>query len=131
MHNLPSAADLVESVAEWLEGPLAATLTGAERFNVRVAANSLRIVERELRAGPVHHAADRVAFAALAPDLADEASDEKRVAALAGEVRSGALDSRTPQVLAVLHAYAVRKLQITNPRYLSAQDAPAASSGGS
>ena len=58
-------------------------------------------------------------------------TDEQRVGALAGEVRSGALDAHTPQVLAVLHAYAVRKLQITNPRYRSAQDAPAASGGGS
>ncbi|MDX6742746.1 DUF6285 domain-containing protein [Actinocorallia sp. A-T 12471] len=67
MQNIPSTPGLVQAVAEWLEGPALAALDGADRFHARVAANVLRSVERELRAGPSHHDLDRAAFTALLP----------------------------------------------------------------
>lgn len=122
MQHLPEAPDLVDAVAEWLEGALPSTLSGADRFNARVAVNALRIVERELRAGPTHHDRDRHAFAALV----GPAPDGELVEALAHQVRAGELDDRVPELLAVLHAYTVRRLQVDNPRYLAAADREAA-----
>lgn len=123
MQTLPNTPDLVEAVAEWIEGPLATSLTGAERFNARVAANVLRMVERELRAGATHHDEDRTALAEfLTPGTAPE-SDDALVAAVAVRVRAGDLDERRPELLTALHGYTVRKLQVGNPRYLTSEDA--------
>ena len=55
---MTSAEDLVDAVAGWLEG-LVPSLTGRDAFQARVAANALRIAERELATGtaPVDRAA--------------------------------------------------------------------------
>lgn len=122
MNNVPNASELVEAVAEWIETALPVSLTGAERFNARVAANTLRIVERELRAGPAHHDPDRAAFVAFLGDVAPLAPDADLVSELVRRLRAGELDARSDELLPLLHAYAVRKLTIGNPRYLSAVD---------
>lgn len=123
MPNVPSAAELVEAVAEWIETALSPSLTGSDRFHARVAVNTLRIVERELRAGPAHHQSDHLAFAAFLgrADLPADAEDEL-TAELVRRLRAGELDDRTAELLPVLHRYAVRKLAVGNPRYLSAAD---------
>lgn len=123
MQSLPTTPDLVEAVAEWIEGPLASGLAGAERFNARVAANVLRTVERELRAGASHHDQDRAALSQFLPPGTRMDSDDALVAAVADRVRQGDLDDRRSELLSVLHGYTVRKLQLGNPRYLASEDA--------
>jgi hypothetical protein len=122
MQTLPNAPDLVEAVAEWIEGPLSTALTGSERFNARVAANVLRTVERELRAGAAHHDQDRVALSEFLSPGTEVESDDALVAAIAARVRAGDLDARRPELLTALHGYTVRKLQVGNPRYLASED---------
>jgi len=121
MQYLPTAAELVEAVAEWVEGPASAALTGAERFNARVAANVLRSVERELRAGSSHHDEDRSALQAFVPSEND-LGDAELLAELKARIASGQLTSSTSGLLDVLHAYTVRKLMVTNPKYLDPTD---------
>ena len=50
-HDRPTAAELIESVREWLERDVAPSVDGRLSFHTRVAMNSLDIVLRELAAG--------------------------------------------------------------------------------
>lgn len=120
MQNRPDAPDLVAAVAEWLEQHAGPALTGGgathTAFHARVAANALRIVERELRAGEDHHAADRRALAGFLNETAGDDRDMLR--RLASRIRSGELDDKTDDLVGVLTPLARRKLLIANPRYL-------------
>jgi len=49
-HDVPSAAQLVESVREWLQRDVLASTEGRLQYHARVAINVLSIVERELAA---------------------------------------------------------------------------------
>ncbi len=106
LHGRPTAAELVAAVAEFLEGEVRANTTGAVGFHALVAANALRIVERELRADT---AADpEAALATLGFD--DEA-------ALAAAIRTGDLDGRPEEVQACLRALVGHRLAIAHPGY--------------
>ncbi len=48
LHGRPTAAELVAAVAEFLEADVREATGGQVNFHARVAANALRIVEREL-----------------------------------------------------------------------------------
>ena len=81
LHGRPTAAELVAAVAEFLEGDVRQATSGQVNFHARVAANALRIVERELL-----DAGDSDVRAALAGlGFADEAG-------LAAAIRAGELD---------------------------------------
>jgi len=101
IHGRPTAAELVAAVAEFLEGDVREATSGAVNFHARVAANALRIVERELL--------DNTA----APDLLgfpDEAT-------LAAAIRRGDLDERAAEVLPVLRELVSHRLAVAHPGY--------------
>ena len=102
----PTAAELVAAVAEFLDGEVRPATTGAVNFHTLVAANALRIVERELRdsggEGPL------AALAALG--YADED-------ALAAAIRAGELDGRDTDVMNCLRALVRHRLAIAHPGY--------------
>ncbi|MFC9994202.1 DUF6285 domain-containing protein [Nocardia sp. NPDC127526] len=52
MQNRPSAAELLEALAELLEGTLMPALPPALQHRARVGANLARIVQREIEFGP-------------------------------------------------------------------------------
>ncbi|MFN3257581.1 MAG: DUF6285 domain-containing protein [Ilumatobacter sp.] len=110
-HDVPSAAQLVEAVREWLERDVAAATDGRLRFHTRVAVNMLAMVERELELGPSQAVAhgDRLAVLEMADD-----------AALATAIRAGDLDDRLDEVRALLRAAVEDKLRVANPKYLDA-----------
>ena len=97
----PTAAELVAAVAEFLEGDVRANTSGAVNFHALVAANALRIVERELldESDP--------------PDLLGYPDE----AALAAAIRAGELDSRGDDVLRCLRAVVAHRLAISHPGY--------------
>lgn len=107
----PTAAELVAAVAEFLDtafvdregGP---GTDGQVRFHARVAANALRIVEREL--GDTSSGAATQALADLA--FADEA-------ALAAAIRAGEFDERPDALTACLYALVRHRLAIDHPGY--------------
>lgn len=107
-HDAPSAAQLVEAVRELLEGDVLAATSGRVRFHVRVAANVLAIVQRELEQGPALAEAHAARLAALGV-----ASD----AELAAAIRSGALDDRWDEVVAAVRATVADKLSVAHPGY--------------
>jgi hypothetical protein len=104
--NRPTAAELIAAVAEFLESDVRANTTGAVNFHALVAANALRIVERELLddspGGPVEALHDL--------GYPDEA-------ALAAAIRAGALDGSHAEVLACLRAVVGHRLAISHPGY--------------
>lgn len=109
LHDAPSAAQLVESVREWLERDVMPGTTGRLQFHARVAANVLAMVERELALGEQQAAAhaDRLARLGCADD-----------AELAGRIRRGELDDRLDEVRRLVWESVRDKLAVANPRYL-------------
>ena len=105
-HGRPTAAELVAAVAEFLETDVRESTAGQVNFHARVAANALRIVERELLAD----SADEVADA-----LARVGSDDE--AQLAAAIRAGELDGHGDQVQSALRALVGRRLSVAHPGY--------------
>jgi aminoglycoside phosphotransferase (APT) family kinase protein len=113
LHGRPTAAELVGAVADFLDtdvrdatrhaGPGAA---GQVNFHARVAANALRMVQRELTAT----GADRVAEALATLGVADEAQ-------LAAAIRRGELDGPADDVTACLTALVRHRLTVAHPGY--------------
>jgi hypothetical protein len=105
-HGRPVAAELVAAVAEFLETDVREATTGQVNFHARVAANALRIVERELL-----DQGEAECSAALARlGFADED-------ALAGAIRAGELDGRADEVLACLRTVVRHRLAVAHPGY--------------
>lgn len=105
-YGRPLAAELVAAVAEFLESDVRAATEGQVNFHARVAANALRIVERELL--DESEAESRAALAGLG--FADEEQ-------LAAAIRAGALDERADQVTACLRTLVRRRLAVAHPGY--------------
>lgn len=106
MTNRPTAAELVAAVADFLDKDVRAACSGQVGFHARVAANVLRIVEREL----LDSAADSVAAALTELGFADENS-------LAAAIRAGRLDDRADDVMACLRLLVRHRLSIDHPGY--------------
>ncbi|MEY2467817.1 MAG: hypothetical protein QOF21_515 [Actinomycetota bacterium] len=108
-HDVPTAAELVEAVREFLERDVMTATEGRVQFHARVSINVLKMVERELQLGvaqaDVH--AERLASLGVASER--ELSDA---------IASGALDDRLDEVVAVVRATVADKLAVANPRYL-------------
>ncbi len=109
VYGRPTAAELVAAVANFLDDDVRNALrsdgrladAGQVSFHARVAANVLRIVERELLD-------DRAA-----PDLLGYPDET----ALAAAIRSGDLDGRTADVLACLRTLVRHRLAVAHPGY--------------
>ena len=107
-HDVPTAAQLVEAVREFLEKDVMPATEGRVHFHTRVAVNVLAMVQRELELGPAQAEAHRAALGRLG------VNDE---AALATAIRAGTLDDRRSEIVEVLRATVAAKLDVANPRY--------------
>ena len=105
-YGRPLAAELVAAVAEFLETDVRAATEGQVNFHARVAANALRIVERELL--DESEAQSRAALAALGFAQQDQ---------LAAAIRAGEIDGRADQVIACLRALVRRQFAVAHPGY--------------
>jgi hypothetical protein len=108
-HDIPTAAQLVEAVREFLERDVMAATEGRVQFHTRVAVNVLGMVERELALGASQAVAYEDGLAALG--MTDEAD-------LAAAIRDGRLDDRMDEVTGFVRATVLDKLRVANPRYL-------------
>jgi acetylornithine/succinyldiaminopimelate/putrescine aminotransferase len=106
LHGRPTAAELVAAAAEFLETDVRESTAGQVNFHARVAANVLRIVERELLAD----SADDVTDALADVGFADEAQ-------LAAAIRAGLLDGLSEQVQSALRALVSHRLAVAHPGY--------------
>ncbi len=107
-HGRPTAAELVVAVAEFLETDVRESTSGQVNFHARVAANVLRIVERELLAGSAEDVTDPVA---------DIGFDDE--AQLAAAIRAGDLDGPSDQLKSALRALVSHRLSVAHPGYQS------------
>ena len=112
--GVPTAAELVEAVTEFLRDEVMEESSGRLRFNARVAANVLGIVERELRMG--REVAEAHARRLERLGVGDDAE-------LARAIRDGRFDDRMGDLVAELRAATRDRLRIANPRYLLEEDA--------
>ena len=108
-HDVPTAAELVEAVREFLERDVLPEAEGRVRFHGQVAVRVLAMVERELVLGPSQTEAHVSRLASLGVT-----SD----AELAAAIRSGELDDRYDEVKAVVLATVEDKLRVANPGHL-------------
>lgn len=106
MSTRPTAAELVAAVADFLDNEVRASCEGQVGFHARVAANVLRIVERELRDDT--ESSTRSALSRLG--FADEAE-------LAHAIRAGELDDRPDEVMSCLRLLVEHRLSIDHPGY--------------
>jgi aminoglycoside phosphotransferase (APT) family kinase protein len=108
-HDRPFGPELLRVVREFL-----ATEAGGTdprlRFHARVAANALRIAEREALLAPAHEQAHRTRLAALG--CADDA-------ALCAAIRAGSLDHRFDEVVEAVRSATIDKLTVANPGHLA------------
>ncbi len=111
----PSAAELVESVREFLERDVMSVTEGRVRFHARVAVNALGMIERELTLGPAFADAERGRAAVLLGHDGDTAGLEREIAA---GIRDGSLDDRLDAVRAHVRQTVREKLLVANPGYL-------------
>jgi hypothetical protein len=107
-HGRPTAAELIAAVAEFLETDVRESTAGQVNFHARVAANALRMVERELLTDA--EAADGVAGALGRVGCVDEAQ-------LAAAIRAGELDGGNDRVQSALRALVDRRLAAAHPGY--------------
>jgi hypothetical protein len=105
-YGRPTAAELVAAVADFLDHDVRDAVSGQVNFHARVAANALRMVERELLAAdPVEVTA---ALAALGAE--DEAQ-------LADAIRRGAMDDREADLMPSLRLLVGHRLAAAHPGY--------------
>jgi len=108
-HDRPAGPGLLRAVREFL-GTEAVATDPRLAFHARVAANALRIAEREALLAAGHARDHRARLAALG--CADDA-------ALCAAIRDGSLDHRFDDVVAAVRAMTIDKLAVANPRHLA------------
>jgi hypothetical protein len=115
MQDRPDAAELLDSVAEYLFGELRGEVPREQRFKVLVAANVCAVVAREIRAGDQPDREDLKLFGEL---LGKEIDDVNAAATeLSERIRSGELDNRIDELAPRLEEHVRRKLEIARPGY--------------
>jgi Domain of unknown function (DUF6285) len=106
IYGRPTAAELVAAVADFLDNDVRAATDGQVNFHALVAANVLRIVERELldvSATEVTDALGNIGFT--------------HEAQLAAAIRAGELDDRSADVLGCLRTLVRHRLAVAHPGY--------------
>lgn len=113
----PTASELLAAIADFLREEATPALDLAEPrlgFQMRVAVNSLAILEREARLGP---AADAREQARLVTLLGQDGSLADLNRALARQLREGRRDERDAALMAHLEATVADKIAIANPKW--------------
>ena len=127
MQDRPTYHELLAALERFLEDELLPALEGAARFNTRVAANTLRIIRRELEHEDEQLAAERAGLDELLgpaePPAARAALHEalhQRNEQLCQRIRSGDVDANPFRAAVLSHVRrTVRdKLLVTNPAWL-------------
>jgi hypothetical protein len=109
VHDRPTMAELLEAVREWVDGDVRSGTDGRLSFHARVAANALRMLEREVALEPGLSEAHALRLQALGCD-----SDVQ----LAARIRAGELDDRYEEVRTLVGASVHDKLLVANPAWL-------------
>jgi hypothetical protein len=113
----PTAAELLAAIADFLREETMPALDHIEPrlgFQMRVAVNSLAILEREVRLGPAADAREHERLVAL---LGRDAPLDELNRELARQLRSGERDETDAALMAHLEATIADKIAIANPKW--------------
>ena len=113
----PTAPELLAAIDDFLREEATPALDKAEPrlgFQMRVAVNSLAILEREARLGPRADAAEQARLAKL---LGHDGSLDALNRDLARQLRAGERDERDAALMVHLEATVADKIAIANPRW--------------
>lgn len=110
--SVPNAAELLAAVRQFVETDVQRELKGRSQFHARVAANVLRILERELALRPSE--TERQAFNAYFGEALPPRAAQNR---LAGAIRAGTLTESSPGLLDLLQTITLARLAADNPAY--------------
>ena len=113
----PAAPEFLTAIADFLREEATPALDKAEPrlgFQMRVAVNSLAILEREWRLGP---AADARELERLRKLLGRGGTLEELNKELARQLRAGERDERDQALMAHLEATIADKIAIANPKW--------------
>jgi hypothetical protein len=113
----PTASELLTAIAGFLRDEATPVLDKTEPrlgFQMRVAVNSLAILEREARLAPAADAAEQARLAKL---LGRDGTLEDLNRDLAHQLRAGTRDERDAALMAHLQATIDDKIAIANPKW--------------
>ena len=113
----PTAAELLAAIADMLREEAIPALDKTDPrlgFQMRVAVNSLAILEREARLGPAADAREHARLTAL---LGRDGSLDELNRELARQLRAGERDERDTALMAHLKATIADKITIANPKW--------------
>ncbi len=113
----PSAAELLAAIADFLREEAGPALDRAEPrlgFQMRVAVNSLAILEREARLGPAANLREHERLVKL---LGCDGTLEELNRELAHQLRTGQRDERDVALMSHLEATVADKIAIANPKW--------------
>jgi hypothetical protein len=114
MQDEPRPPEILAAVARFLREVVAPETTGHINFNVRVAANALEMMRRQLELAPDAEAAE---LASLRTMLDADGDLAMLNAELARRLAEGELDLTSPGVEAHLWATTLAKLAVDQPTY--------------
>jgi hypothetical protein len=113
----PTASELLSAIADFLREEATPALDRAEPrlgFQMRVAVNSLAILERESRLAPAADAREHARLVAL---LGRDGTLADLTRELARQLRTGERDERDAALMAHLEATTADKIAIANPKW--------------
>ena len=113
----PTASELLNAIADFLREEATPALDRSDPrlgFQMRVAVNSLAILEREWRLAPD---ADARELARLKKLLGSDGTLPELTRELARQLRTGERDERDPELVAHLEATTNDKIAIANPKW--------------
>jgi len=116
MQDRPTARELLATLNTFFDEELLPSISGPLQYRVRVAANLVRIIERELALGPTH---DRNEYAALRALVGSDGNDDLLAtnARLSDSIAAGAFDRDPETVWSALMDVARAKLAVVKPGY--------------
>jgi hypothetical protein len=114
MQDQPTAAELLEIVAQFMREELVPQLSPHSAFNARVAANAVDIVRRELLLAPASNAAETTRLSTL---LGRTDSLEALTRELCARIATGEIGLGTPGLADHLWQTTLDKLAIDQPNY--------------
>jgi hypothetical protein len=110
----PHASELLRAIREFLGSDVLPRLEGRTQFHLKVAINSLAILEREATQGPAADAAELSRLKAL---LGRDGALPELNAELARQLRAGERDETDAALMAHLRATIADKIAISNPKW--------------
>ncbi len=116
MQDQPSPSEIVAAVVRFLKEEVAPGTTGRLSFQVRVAANALEIVGRQLELAPAAEAEERERLRTL---LGRDGDLRALNAELGRRIAAGDIDPASPDVARHLWATTLAKLAVDQPSYAS------------